>query len=70
MFGQPVDFFCYPVGHYNAAVITAVRAAGFLGATTVNSGLATPGDPFTLSRIRIDTGDRAAELARKLGVSR
>jgi peptidoglycan/xylan/chitin deacetylase (PgdA/CDA1 family) len=70
MFGRPVDFFCYPLGHYNAAVVAAVRAAGFLGATTENPGLARPDEPFTLSRIRIDSGDGAAELARKLADSR
>jgi peptidoglycan/xylan/chitin deacetylase (PgdA/CDA1 family) len=66
LFGQPVSFFCYPVGHYDASVVAAVRAAGFLGATTENPGLARPTEPFTLSRIRIDNGDGAAELAAKL----
>jgi peptidoglycan/xylan/chitin deacetylase (PgdA/CDA1 family) len=69
-FGQPVDFFCYPVGHYDAAVVSAVRAAGFLGATTENPGLARPTEPFTLSRIRIDSGDGAAQLAAKLAAAR
>src|SRR5919197_1323958 len=69
-FGQPVDFFCYPVGHYDAAVVSAVRAAGFLGATTENPGIARPTAPFTLSRIRIDSGDRAAQLAAKLAAAR
>lgn len=70
MFGQPVDFFSYPVGHYNAATVAAVRAAGFLGATTENPGLARPSQPFTLSRIRIDSGDGAAQLAAKLVAAR
>ena len=70
MFGRPVDFFCYPVGHYDAAVLAAVRAAGFLGATTENPGLARPSEPFTLSRIRIDSGDGAAQLAAKLAAAR
>lgn len=70
MFGRPVDFFCYPLGHYDAAVVAAVRAAGFLGATTENPGLARPGEPFTLSRIRIDSGDGVTELSRKLADSR
>jgi len=66
-FGQPVDFFCYPVGHYDARVIAAVRAAGYLGATTENPGLATPAHPYTLPRIRIDHGDGVSGLAAKLG---
>ena len=70
LFGQPVSFFCYPVGHYDATVVAAVRAAGYLGATTENPGLARPTEPFTLSRIRIDSGDGAAELAAKLAAAR
>jgi peptidoglycan/xylan/chitin deacetylase (PgdA/CDA1 family) len=66
LFGRPVHFFCYPVGHYDAAVVAAVRAAGFLGATTENPGLATPTQPFTLNRIRVDSTDGVAGLAAKL----
>jgi peptidoglycan/xylan/chitin deacetylase (PgdA/CDA1 family) len=66
LFGQPVAFFCYPAGRYNAAVIAAVRAAGFLGATTENPGLATPTDAFTLARIRVDSTDGVAGLAAKM----
>jgi peptidoglycan/xylan/chitin deacetylase (PgdA/CDA1 family) len=66
-FGQPVAFFCYPVGHYDARVIAAVRAAGYLGATTENPGLARPSQAFTLPRIRIDYGDGVSGLATKLG---
>jgi peptidoglycan/xylan/chitin deacetylase (PgdA/CDA1 family) len=69
MFHQPVDFFCYPVGHYDASVIAAVRAAGFLGATTENAGLGRPSNPFTLDRIRIDAGGGAAQLAQKLALA-
>src|SRR5262249_22099276 len=65
-FHQPVDFFCYPAGHYDAAVIAAVRAAGYLGATTENPGLGRPSQAYTLSRIRISYGDGAPQLAQKL----
>ncbi len=34
LFHVPVDFFCYPSGAFDAAVIAAVRRAGYLGATT------------------------------------
>jgi len=51
--GERVLFFCYPSGAYDAKVIAAVRAAGFKGATTTNEGLATPGDRYTLARIRV-----------------
>jgi peptidoglycan/xylan/chitin deacetylase (PgdA/CDA1 family) len=66
MFGQPVDFFCYPVGRYDAQVVAAVRAAGFLGATTVNPGLAQPAQPFTLDRIRIDYSDGISGFVKKM----
>ena len=66
MFGQPVDFFCYPVGHYDAQVVAAVRAAGFLGATTENPGLGRPGQAFTLDRIRVDYSDGVSGFVEKM----
>jgi peptidoglycan/xylan/chitin deacetylase (PgdA/CDA1 family) len=66
-FGQPVDFFCYPVGHYDRRVIAAVRAAGYLGATTETPGVARPSEAYTLPRIRMDKGDGVSGLATKLG---
>jgi hypothetical protein len=64
----PVDFFCYPAGRYDAAVVAAVRAAGFLGATTTNQGLASRGDGlFTLDRIRVNRSDGVSGLAARLG---
>ena len=65
-FGVPASFFCYPSGRYDAQVVEAVRAAGFLGATTTEPGVATSAEPFTLARVRVDGGDGAAGLARKL----
>jgi peptidoglycan/xylan/chitin deacetylase (PgdA/CDA1 family) len=53
-FHVPVDFFCYPEGHYDARVVEAVRRAGFLGATTETYGVARPPDFFALPRIRVD----------------
>src|SRR5205823_2557887 len=50
-FHVPVNFFCYPAGRYNDTVIAAVQAAGYLGATTTNFGLARPGDLYTLDRV-------------------
>jgi peptidoglycan/xylan/chitin deacetylase (PgdA/CDA1 family) len=65
-FHVPVDFFCYPSGRYDAHVIAAVRAAGYLGATTTRYGLARPEDIYTLARIRIDGTDHLAGFANKL----
>jgi peptidoglycan/xylan/chitin deacetylase (PgdA/CDA1 family) len=62
----PVSFFCYPAGRYDAAVIAAVRRAGYLGATTTNYGLATPTDLYTLKRVRVNGSDGLAGFASKL----
>ncbi len=62
----PVDFFCYPAGRYDGAVIEAVRSAGFLGATTTRYGLARPSELFTLKRVRINGSDGLAGFASKL----
>jgi peptidoglycan/xylan/chitin deacetylase (PgdA/CDA1 family) len=65
-YGVPVNFFCYPAGRLNDTVVAAVRSAGYLGATTTEPGLATPGDPFRLNRVRVDRSDGVAGLAAKL----
>jgi len=65
-FRVPARFFCYPAGRYNATVIAAVRAAGYLGATTTRDGLARSNAPFELARVRVDGGDGASGLRRKL----
>ena len=69
VFHVPVDFFCYPAGRYDARVVAAVRAAGYLGATTENPGLGGPGSLYTLDRIRVNAGDGASGLAAKLAAS-
>jgi len=66
MFGRAPEFFCYPLGHYDARVVAAVKAAGFRGATTENPGQARADQPFTLARIRIEPDDGARGLAEKL----
>jgi peptidoglycan/xylan/chitin deacetylase (PgdA/CDA1 family) len=65
-FGVPVDFFCYPSGHHDQRVVAVVRDAGYLGATTSLPGLACPGDPFRLRRVRIGDGDDALTLGLRL----
>jgi peptidoglycan/xylan/chitin deacetylase (PgdA/CDA1 family) len=66
LFHVPVNFFCYPAGRYNAAVIVAVQQAGFLGATTTNYGLAKPGELYTLARVRVSGNDGVKGFAAKL----
>jgi len=62
----PVDFFCYPAGRYNARVVAAVRAAGYLGATTVDFGLARPSELYTLKRVRVFRGEGVGGLQSAL----
>ncbi|NTW29396.1 MAG: polysaccharide deacetylase family protein [Coriobacteriia bacterium] len=66
MFGVPVNFFCYPAGKYNAATVAAVRAAGYLGATTTQPGLAKSADPYTLKRVRVTRGESISAFAASL----
>ncbi|HEX4109034.1 MAG TPA: polysaccharide deacetylase family protein, partial [Solirubrobacteraceae bacterium] len=50
----PANWFCYPSGQYDASVVAAVRAAGYLGSTTVVPGWAGPAqDPYRLERLRV-----------------
>jgi peptidoglycan/xylan/chitin deacetylase (PgdA/CDA1 family) len=65
-FGVPANFLCYPSGRYDARVVAAVRKAGYLAATTVKRGYATPADPFTLARVQVDAGLGAAGLLKRL----
>ncbi len=59
----PADWFCYPSGLYTPTVIDAVRAAGYVGSTTVIPGWAGRGDdPYRLPRLRVLGGTTPAEL--------
>jgi peptidoglycan/xylan/chitin deacetylase (PgdA/CDA1 family) len=67
VFGVPVDFFCYPAGRYDAAVEAAVHAAGYRGATTTNTGIASHrGDPYAMPRVRVTPEMTAADLVELL----
>ncbi len=52
----PVNSFCYPSSRYDAAVIAAVKAAGYTNAVTENPGFATRADPYLLDRFEIEGG--------------
>jgi peptidoglycan/xylan/chitin deacetylase (PgdA/CDA1 family) len=59
----PVNWFCYPSGHYDATVVSAVRSAGYRGSTTVVPGWAAPGDdPYRLHRLRVLGGTSGQAL--------
>jgi peptidoglycan/xylan/chitin deacetylase (PgdA/CDA1 family) len=69
-FGQPANVFCYPGGHYDARVVTAVRAAGYEGALTTDEGYAVPTERFTLRRVRVQHGEPASALLAGLRAQR
>ncbi len=67
----PVNWFCYPSGQYDAAVISALRAAGYIGSTTVVPGWAGPStDPFRLPRLRVLGGTSPSSLLSQIATAR
>jgi peptidoglycan/xylan/chitin deacetylase (PgdA/CDA1 family) len=70
-YGVPVNWFCYPSGHYDAAVVAAVKAAGYTGSTTVVPGWAGPqSDPDRLPRLRVLGGTSPAALLAQIDAIR
>jgi peptidoglycan/xylan/chitin deacetylase (PgdA/CDA1 family) len=66
-YGVPVNWFCYPSGHYNATVIAEVKAAGFVGSTTVIPGWANRSeDPYRLPRLRVLGGTSPSALLQQI----
>jgi peptidoglycan/xylan/chitin deacetylase (PgdA/CDA1 family) len=66
-YGVPANWFSYPSGDYDATVIDAVRAAGYLGATTVNPGWASPQqDRFRLPRLVVTGGTAPSQLLAQI----
>ena len=70
-YGVPVNWFCYPSGHYDATVIEAVRTAGYVGSTTVIPGWAGPSsDPYRLPRLRVLGGTSPSALLKQISDNR
>jgi peptidoglycan/xylan/chitin deacetylase (PgdA/CDA1 family) len=70
-YGVPVNWFCYPSGHYDATVIAAVKSAGYTGSTTVVPGWAGPeSDPYRLPRLRVLGGTSPESLLSELAAIR
>ena len=62
-----LNWFSYPVGAYNPAVTAAVKAAGFVGATTTVSGWANPQeDRFRLPRLEVTGGTSPSQLLSEI----
>jgi peptidoglycan/xylan/chitin deacetylase (PgdA/CDA1 family) len=67
----PVNWFCYPSGHYDATVIAEVKAAGYVGSTTVVPGWATRSeDPYRLPRLRVLGGTTPQALLDEISAVR
>jgi peptidoglycan/xylan/chitin deacetylase (PgdA/CDA1 family) len=67
----PVNWFCYPSGHYDATVIAAVKAAGYAGSTTVVPGWAQrDDDPYRMHRLRVLGGTSPQALLAQIASSR
>jgi peptidoglycan/xylan/chitin deacetylase (PgdA/CDA1 family) len=70
-YGVPVNWFCYPSGQYNQTVIAALRAAGYIGSTTVVPGWAGPStDPYRLPRLRVLGGTSPSALLAQIAAAR
>jgi peptidoglycan/xylan/chitin deacetylase (PgdA/CDA1 family) len=63
-FHIPSNSFCYPSSKYDAAVIAAVKRAGYTNAVTEGDAYATRADPYLLPRFEIEGG--VSELAADL----
>jgi peptidoglycan/xylan/chitin deacetylase (PgdA/CDA1 family) len=67
----PVNWFCYPSGHYNPTVINVVKGAGYVGSTTVVPGWASPDeDSYRLPRLRVLGGTSPESLLSELAAIR
>lgn len=65
-YGVPVANFCYPAGRFDDTVISAVKAAGYTGATTEIPGRAERQKPYELSRFEILGSTGVSGLAEDL----
>jgi len=65
--GQPVRFFCYPSGRYDAATLAVVESAGYWGAVTTEWGATQRLDNrFTWPRVRIKGAWSVSDFAAVL----
>lgn len=56
--GAPADYFCYPIGGFNARVKEIVKEAGYKGACTTNRGFARMNrDVYEIKRIKVTNSD-------------
>jgi peptidoglycan/xylan/chitin deacetylase (PgdA/CDA1 family) len=69
-YGVPLNWFAYPLGAYNSTIVSAVRSAGFVGATTLVSGWASPSaDRFRLPRLEVAGGTSPTALISQIAAA-
>jgi peptidoglycan/xylan/chitin deacetylase (PgdA/CDA1 family) len=67
----PVNWFCYPSGHYDATVLAEVQRAGYAGSTTVVPGWAhRTADLYRLPRLRVLGGTSPQSLLGQIASAR
>ena len=65
--GHPVQWFCYPAGRVDAKSVEWVRRAGYVLATTTESGdVLSASDPLRLPRVRVSNSTGVRGLAAAL----
>jgi peptidoglycan/xylan/chitin deacetylase (PgdA/CDA1 family) len=70
LYGVPVNWFSYPSGRYDATVIAAVRAAGYVGASTIVPGWASSQDDrFRLPRLSVRGGTSSTQLLAQIAAA-
>jgi peptidoglycan/xylan/chitin deacetylase (PgdA/CDA1 family) len=65
-YGVPVNWFCYPSGHYDQRVVDRIKAAGYRGSTTVIFGWGSPADTYRLARLRVLGGTTPQALVAQV----
>ena len=67
MTGQPVNFFCYPAGQYDALTIRILRESGYLSATTTQMGAwQNEALPYEWPRVRVRGSDQLRDLIKRM----
>ena len=70
-YSVPVNWFSYPSGRYDATVVAAVHAAGYVGATTGTPGWASPqADRFRVPRLQVVAGTSPSQLLSQITTAR
>lgn len=70
-YGVTVNWFSYPSGDYDPTVTAAVRAAGYVGATTVNQGWASAQqDRFRLPRLPVTAGTTPSQVMAQIAAAK